>query len=210
MARCALRCFASRGHGAVQKLTAVNPWATQWVANINIGWKPVLLFGKVPDRIGDVVSSAVNDNDKRFHDWGQSESGMGRLVTRPGNVNNFNVHALLVAAMTHRVLAACLLNEDAAHGLGGGTEEMSPAREVWIRFAHQPQPGFMDERGGLQRLVGRFIGHFRRRELAQLLIDQRQQSIGGLGIAVLNGLQNAGNVAQSATITRFSKVAPDN
>jgi hypothetical protein len=27
---------------------------------------------------------------------------------------------------------------------------------------------------------------------------------------VLNGLQNAGNVAQSATITRFSKVAPDN
>ena len=28
-------------------------------------------------RLGDVIKSDVNDNDKRFHGWGQSESGMG-------------------------------------------------------------------------------------------------------------------------------------
>jgi site-specific DNA-methyltransferase (adenine-specific) len=29
-----------------------------------------------------VLKSAVNDNDKRFHEWGQSESGMADLVER--------------------------------------------------------------------------------------------------------------------------------
>lgn len=54
----------------------------QWQAKVNTFWKPVLLFGAATEWIGDVVSSAVNDNDKRFHDWGQSESGMGGLVDR--------------------------------------------------------------------------------------------------------------------------------
>jgi adenine specific DNA methylase Mod len=38
---------------------------------------------------GDVLKSAVNDNDKRFHDWGQSESGMADLIerfTKPGDL----------------------------------------------------------------------------------------------------------------------------
>ena len=28
------------------------------------------------------MKSDVNDNDKRFHEWGQSESGIARLVER--------------------------------------------------------------------------------------------------------------------------------
>src|ERR1039457_302079 len=68
----------------------------------------------------------------------------------------------------------------------------------------------MHERGGLQRLVGRFIGHARCREFAQFAINQREQFIGGLWVAVLDGFQNAGDVAQSATITRCPGVAPEN
>ena len=67
----------------------------------------------------------------------------------------------------------------------------------------------MHERGGLQGLVGRFIRHARRRQLAQFAIDQRQQFIGGLRVAVFDGLKNAGDVAQPATITRFSGIAPE-
>jgi hypothetical protein len=130
-------------------------------------------------------------------------------ATRRGQVNPFQLHPLLVAAVTHRALAAGLVNEDAPHGLGGGPEKMRPAVVVRISVADQPQPGFMHQGGGLQRLMGRFIGHARGRELAQLAIDQRQQFIGGLGIAVLDGLQNAGNVAQSATIIRFFGIAPE-
>lgn len=54
-----------------------------WQRKVNTFWKPVLLFGEIPDRwMGDVCKSDVNDNDKRFHDWGQSESGMADLIER--------------------------------------------------------------------------------------------------------------------------------
>jgi site-specific DNA-methyltransferase (adenine-specific) len=60
--------------------------------NVNAFWKPVLLFVKgdyIGDCIGDVAKSDVNDNDKRFHHWGQSESGTGDLMERlskPGDM----------------------------------------------------------------------------------------------------------------------------
>lgn len=63
-----------------------------WPRKVNTFWKPVLWFVKGSydgDWIGDVARSAVNDNDKRFHDWGQSESGMADLIERftlPGEV----------------------------------------------------------------------------------------------------------------------------
>jgi site-specific DNA-methyltransferase (adenine-specific) len=56
---------------------------------VNTFWKPVVVFGSARDWIGDVVKSDVNDNDKRFHHWGQSESGMADLVERltlPGDL----------------------------------------------------------------------------------------------------------------------------
>jgi hypothetical protein len=61
----------------------------QFPVKVNCFWKPVLLFGEALDWIGDVAKSKVNDNDKRFHDWGQSESGMADLVerlTKPGQL----------------------------------------------------------------------------------------------------------------------------
>jgi len=55
-----------------------------WPRKINTFWKPVLVFvnGEFDneDWHGDVIKSDVNDNDKRFHEWGQSESGIARLV----------------------------------------------------------------------------------------------------------------------------------
>jgi len=59
----------------------------QWSAKVNTFWKPVLVFGTHGDWFGDVAISGTNDNDKRFHGWGQSESGMADLVgrlSRPG------------------------------------------------------------------------------------------------------------------------------
>jgi site-specific DNA-methyltransferase (adenine-specific) len=60
---------------------------------VNTFWKPVLVFrngeGPAAEWFGDVAKSDTNDNDKRFHHWGQSESGMADLVkrlTRPGEM----------------------------------------------------------------------------------------------------------------------------
>jgi len=54
---------------------------------INTFWKPVLIMG-LPGQaypgpwFGDVTKSKINDNDKRFHAWGQSFSGMHDLMRR--------------------------------------------------------------------------------------------------------------------------------
>jgi len=53
--------------------------------NVNTFWKPILWFVKGKyggDWIGDVCKSNPNDNDKRFHEWGQSESGMADIIER--------------------------------------------------------------------------------------------------------------------------------
>jgi DNA modification methylase len=61
-----------------------------WPRKINTFWKPVFWFVNgeyVGDWHGDVIKST--ENDKRFHHWGQSESGMGALVekfTAPSDV----------------------------------------------------------------------------------------------------------------------------
>ena len=67
--------------------------ATQlWQRKVNTFWKPLLWFTNGAyegDWVGDVTRSEVNDNDKRFHHWGQSESGMADIVrrfTKPGEL----------------------------------------------------------------------------------------------------------------------------
>ncbi len=66
--------------------------ARLWQKRVNTFWKPVLWFVKGEyngDSVGDVAKSANNNNDKRFHKWGQSESGMTDLIERfshPGEV----------------------------------------------------------------------------------------------------------------------------
>lgn len=67
--------------------------ATQlWARKVNTFWKPLLWFTNgdyAGPWIGDVARSEVNDNDKRHHHWGQSESGMADIVrrfTEPGEL----------------------------------------------------------------------------------------------------------------------------
>jgi site-specific DNA-methyltransferase (adenine-specific) len=63
-----------------------------WQRKVNTFWKPVLVYVKGTyggDWFGDVARSAVNDNDKQHHHWGQSESGMADLIerlTKPGQL----------------------------------------------------------------------------------------------------------------------------
>ena len=60
-----------------------------WKSKINTFWKPILIFGTKTEWSSDVLTSDANDNDKRFHHWGQSESGMIRLVemlSKPGQL----------------------------------------------------------------------------------------------------------------------------
>ena len=52
----------------------------------------------------------------------------------------------------------------------------------------------MDQRRGLKRLAGLFLGQFLCRQLAQLVVDQRQQLVGGVRVALFDGREDAGDV----------------
>lgn len=64
--------------------------AQLWNRKINTFWKPVLCFSRgvyQGEWTGDVIKS--KSDDKRFHEWGQSESGMIQLIesyTKPNDV----------------------------------------------------------------------------------------------------------------------------
>ena len=72
---------------------------------------------------------------------------------------------------------------------------MGAVLELRIFLAHQTHPGLVNQRGGLERLTGRFVGHLVRRQFAQLLVHQREQFVGGVGIAFLDGSQDMSDVA---------------
>lgn len=82
-----------RYHWTLAYLTPGGQAVQVFPRKVNTFWKPLLWFTKgaadASKWVGDVTRSDVNDNDKRTHDWGQSESGMADIVCRfsaPGDV----------------------------------------------------------------------------------------------------------------------------
>jgi len=78
--------------------------------HVNTFWKPILWFTKgeyAGDWIGDVARSDTNDNDKRFHEWGQSESGMADLMKRFVTPGDRVLDPFMGAGTTGVVALAC-------------------------------------------------------------------------------------------------------
>ena len=92
------------------------------------------------------------------------------------------------AAALVGLLAAGLIDQDAAHGLGAGTEEVGAAVPVRRRArAHQAQVGFVDQGGCLERLPCVLLGQPASGQRAQLLVHQGQELLGGVRVALLDG-----------------------
>ena len=90
------------------------------------------------------------------------------------------IDAPFAAAVPDPQLLPGLFNQDAPHGLCGGGEEMAAMIPRLIRgLADEPDIGLMNQSGGLERLARLLLGQFRRRQRAQLVVDQRQQLFGG-------------------------------
>jgi hypothetical protein len=67
-----------------------------------------------------------------------------------------------------------LVNEDAAHRLGRGGEEVpAPVPVARLDAADQPEIGLVNQGGGLERLARLLLRQARRREFPQLVVDQR-------------------------------------
>src|SRR5206468_967405 len=96
--------------------------------------------------------------------------------------------ALPGAAVLEAGLAARGLDEDAAHGLGGGTEEVAAVFKVLI--AHQPQVSFVDQCRGVERLSRFLLRELLRRKFPELFVNQRQELLGGLWVALGDSVED--------------------
>ena len=102
-----------------------------------------------------------------------------------------------VPAVLFPPLAAGGLDEDAAHGLGGGGEEVAAMVPlVAVGRANQPEVRFVDEGGRLKRVAGRFGGQPGGGEAAQFVVDQRQQLSSGVGVAPVHRAQQLRDFVQ--------------
>ena len=72
-------------HWTAAYLTPGGQAVQLWERKVNTFWKPLLWYvnGEYSGGwVGDVCRSDVNDNDKRYHHWGQSVSGLADVVAR--------------------------------------------------------------------------------------------------------------------------------
>ena len=151
-------------------------------------------------KLRDFLVREANE-EAQVDQFGQSGVLSGQFLQRLVNREQFlvagcrrylhvlNVHASLAAAVAQGASAPGVFDENAAHRLSCGAEEVGAPVELWVRIADQPQPGLVDERGGLQRLARRFLRHARRGQFTQFFIDQRQQFVRA-GLALVEGGEN--------------------
>jgi hypothetical protein len=89
-------------------------------AQLQTGWKPVILFGGSEWITDDVVTS--KSEDKRFHDWGQSVSGTAGLVERLTNPGQLvcdpfvgGGSTAVACALSGRRFIGCDISEEAVN-----------------------------------------------------------------------------------------------
>jgi len=108
-----------------------------------------------------------------------------------------------IPAMLDALLAARLLDEDAAHGLRRGGEEMAAMFPFLLRVRiHQTDIRFMHKRRRFQCLTRRFPRQLGSRQTPQLLVDHRQQPLGSGLITAPNRVKDLGDVGHDNLVYR--------
>jgi hypothetical protein len=118
-----------------------------------------------------------------------------RLVRRGGDFDRLERDVFCAAAAALGEAAAGPIDEDPAHGFGGGGEEMCAVLPRRLRLAAEAEPRFVDECGGLQGLVGGFARHAGGGQLAQLIVNEGQQLVGRLDLAASDAAEEVREVA---------------
>ena len=136
--------------------------------------------GLVRRFLGELVQGVADQQDL-----------LGPVARQATRVVQFD--PLPVAAVLGPPFPPGVVDEDAAHGFGGGGEEVAAAVPgLGLARAHESEIRLMDEGRGLERLAGLFLSESLGREFTEFLVDQGQELLGGVRIALLDGRQDAG------------------
>ena len=120
----------------------------------------------------------------------------GDFVEAVGGNGEVVVHldALKAAGAAFGVVLAGIVDEDLAHDVGGEADEVGAVVPVNV-FAGEADIGFVDEGGGLEGVVGALAAHIGLCEAVELGIDEREEAVGGGGVAGMHGFEELGDVA---------------
>ena len=119
------------------------------------------------------------------------------VIRRSGDVHLIDVQACVAGTAFGGEAATGPVHHDAAHGLGGGGEEVLPALPSALVVPGHLEPRFMDERRGLERVLTAFSGQAMRGQTPKILVDQRKKLRRRARIAGRGGLEDLGDVAHS-------------
>src|SRR5437667_11746696 len=96
------------------------------------------------------------------------------VIGQGSDFHSLDVHTHLPAAVARRTLSTRRINEDMAHGFGGGGKEMcAPGKSPWL-VPGQAQPSLVNQGRGLEGVTRSLPSHFVRRQFPQFLINQRK------------------------------------
>ena len=76
------------------------------------------------------------------------------------------------------VVLACIVDQNLAHDVGRESDELGAAAPVDV-FASEAEVGFVDQRCGLQGVVGALAAHVGLSETVKLGVDEWKQAVGG-------------------------------
>lgn len=88
-----------------------------------------------------------------------------------------------VAPAFEALFSPGVVYQDAAHRLGSGGEEVTAAiPAIGLLASDEPDVSLVDEGGSLEGVAGGFGGHPGGSQLAQFVVDEREQFFGGTGV----------------------------
>src|SRR5262249_53730972 len=125
----------------------------------------------------------------------EGEDLLGRRADR--DILVIELDSLVVPAVAEAALAACRLDEDAAHGLRGSREKLAPARPPRPRcpgLAGEPKARLVDPGGGLEGVARTVAGQAVRGQPPQFVVDEREKVGGGLTVPGRGGLEQQSQV----------------
>jgi hypothetical protein len=98
-------------------------------------------------------------------------------------------HSPEAAASLEVAPGARALDEDVPHEPGGECEEVRTIPQAHAGTLDEAQIGFVDERGGLERVAGGFAPHMPPRQLTQIPVNQRYEPLERRLVALFPGQQ---------------------
>ncbi len=99
-----------------------------------------------------------------------------------GDIDGVEVSVFLITAAFEPFSSTGLVDEDPTHGFRCGGKKVAAAFPSVV-FGSQTNPGFVDQRGGLQGVAGLLAGHLLGCKPAKIVVDEGQEFFSSMSVA---------------------------